>query len=77
MFSYGLILLGLIAKRIDLTEDVVKTKYKTLDEWAYEVYKSQCSLVHTSLTKDTYYNESDAIMLTELAICCTQTSTPQ
>lgn len=40
VFSYGLILLGLIAKRIDLTEDVVKTKYKTLDEWAYEVYKS-------------------------------------
>lgn len=63
MFSYGLILLGLIAKRIDLKEDAVKIMYKTLDEWAYEVYKPRCSLVHASLTDDTDYNVADGIGL--------------
>ena len=77
MFSYGLILLGLIARRVDSKEDVVKFMYKTLDEWAYNVYEPQCLLVNTSLTKDKDYNESDAIALTELAMCCIQVDNPQ
>ncbi|KAM7462109.1 hypothetical protein LguiA_030230 [Lonicera macranthoides] len=76
-FSYGLILLGLLAKRVNLKEDVVKFKYKTLDEWAYKAYEPQRSLVHTSVTKDKDYNESDAITLTELAMCCIQVDNPK
>ncbi|KAM7462116.1 hypothetical protein LguiA_030237 [Lonicera macranthoides] len=66
-----------IAKRVNLKEDVVKFKYKTLDEWAYKAYEPQRSLVHTSVTKDKDYNESDAITLTELAMCCIQVDNPK
>ncbi|KAM7462129.1 hypothetical protein LguiA_030250 [Lonicera macranthoides] len=65
-------MLGLIAKRVDLKEDVVKFKYKTLDEWVYKAYEPQHSLMHASLMKDKDYNESDAIALTKLAIRCIQ-----
>ncbi|KAM7462097.1 hypothetical protein LguiA_030218 [Lonicera macranthoides] len=77
VFSYGLILLGLIAKRVDLKEDLVKYMYKTLDEWAYEAYKPHCSLVHDSLTKDKDYDEFDAIALTELAMRCIKADNPK
>ncbi|KAM7466173.1 hypothetical protein LguiB_013735 [Lonicera macranthoides] len=70
VFSYGLIILRLIAKRVDLKEDVVKFKYNTLDEWVYKAYKPQRSLVHAGLMKDKDYNESDAIALTELVMRC-------
>ncbi|KAM7466193.1 hypothetical protein LguiB_013755 [Lonicera macranthoides] len=65
------------AKRIDLKKDVVKLKYKTLDEWAYEVYKPQCSLVQTSLMDDMDYNVADGIGLTELAMHCIQKDNAQ
>ncbi|KAM7466183.1 hypothetical protein LguiB_013745 [Lonicera macranthoides] len=67
----------LIAKRVDLKEDVVKFKYKTLDEWVYKAYELQRSLVHTSLMKDKDYNESDAIALTKLAMRCMQVDNPE
>ncbi|KAM7466194.1 hypothetical protein LguiB_013756 [Lonicera macranthoides] len=60
----------LIAKKVDLKEDVVKFKYKTLDEWVYKAYELQRSLMHPSLMKDKDYNESDAIALIELAMRC-------
>ncbi|KAM7462101.1 hypothetical protein LguiA_030222 [Lonicera macranthoides] len=77
VFSYALILLGLIAKRVDLKEDLVKYMYKTLDEWAYEAYKPHCSLVRDSLTKDKDYDEFDAIALTELAMRCIKADNPK
>ncbi|KAM7462099.1 hypothetical protein LguiA_030220 [Lonicera macranthoides] len=77
VFSYGLILLGLIAKRVDLKEDLVKYMYKPLDDWAYEAYKPHCSLVHDSLTKDKDYDEFDAIALTELAMRCIKADNPK
>ena len=44
MFSYGVILLGLIAKRVDLKEDGEKCKYQKLYQWATKVH--ECSFVH-------------------------------
>ncbi|KAM7462114.1 hypothetical protein LguiA_030235 [Lonicera macranthoides] len=41
----------LIAKRVYLKEDVVKFKYKTLDEWVYRAHEPQRSIVHASLMK--------------------------
>lgn len=72
MFSYGLLLLGLIAKRVDLKEDLVTLNYETLDEWAYKVDEPQCSLVHTELRDDKDFDKSDGIALTELAMRCIQ-----
>ncbi|KAM7528752.1 hypothetical protein LguiB_032162 [Lonicera macranthoides] len=72
VFSFGLILLGLIAKRVDLKEDLEKRKYQRLNKWATEVYKHGCSLVHPNLREDKDFEESDGIKLTELAMCCIQ-----
>ncbi|KAM7462137.1 hypothetical protein LguiA_030258 [Lonicera macranthoides] len=72
VFSYGLILLGLIAKRVDLKEDLATLNYETLDEWAYKVYEPQCLLVHTDLRDDKDFDKSDGIALTELAMRCIQ-----
>ncbi|KAM7466154.1 hypothetical protein LguiB_013716 [Lonicera macranthoides] len=72
VFSYGVILLGLIAKRVDLKEDLEKRKHQKLYQWATKVYEHECSLVHPNLREDKGFEESDGIALTELAMRCIQ-----
>ncbi|KAK3035887.1 hypothetical protein RJ639_033024 [Escallonia herrerae] len=59
VFSYGVILLGLIAK-----------EYILVDDWVWKQNKPGCSLVHISLEDDLSYRVDDGPVITELAMRC-------
>ncbi|KAF7114614.1 hypothetical protein RHSIM_RhsimUnG0083400 [Rhododendron simsii] len=71
VFSYGVILIELIAKiAIDLEKSV---KLMDLpDEQAKLVYKPGFSLVQESSEKDPGYDATDGPMITNLAMCCVE-----
>ena len=69
VFSYGVVLLGLITKRIVDKEDTLKT---LVYRWAWKHYRPNRYLVHESLVEDTGFYASDGIMITELAMRCIQ-----
>jgi hypothetical protein len=70
VFSFGVILLGLIAKRTCELEKLEKTDL-VLDHlmhvWAKKEYKPQCSLVQKSLQEDWgYHVENLNLMIMEI-----------
>ena len=67
--SFGVVLMGLIAKRIVDEKDTWKTFVYC---WAWKQYKPNRSLVHESLVEDPGYYASDGILITELAMHCIQ-----
>ena len=67
--SFGVVLMGLIAKRIVDEKDTWKT---FVYRWAWKQYRPNRSLVHESLVEDTGYYASDGIMIAELAMRCIQ-----
>ncbi|OMO60520.1 hypothetical protein CCACVL1_24094 [Corchorus capsularis] len=72
VYSYGVILIELIAKRITDMEDYGRG-CKFTDLWALESVKSgkhPLELVHPSLQEDQDYNASDALRLAELGMSC-------
>lgn len=69
VFSYGVVLLGLITKRIVDKEDTLKT---LVYRWAWKHYRPNRYLVHESLVEDPGFYASDGIMITELAMRCIQ-----
>ncbi|GMY23239.1 serine/threonine-protein kinase BIK1-like isoform X1, partial [Fagus crenata] len=66
VFSFCVILLGLIAKRTCELEKLDRLMHI----WAKKEYKPQCSLVHKSLQEDWGYHAEDGIAITELGMCC-------
>ncbi|XP_075657572.1 putative serine/threonine-protein kinase PBL9 [Castanea sativa] len=69
VFSFGVVLMRLIAKRIVDEKDTWKT---FVYRWAWKQYRPNRSLVHDSLVEDPGYYASDGIMITELAMRCVQ-----
>ncbi|KAF3961278.1 hypothetical protein CMV_014083 [Castanea mollissima] len=70
VFSFGVILLGLIAKRTCELEKPDIVLDHLLHVWAKKEYKPQCSLVQNSLQEDWGYHAQDGIAITELGMCC-------
>ncbi|XP_030961180.1 probable serine/threonine-protein kinase PBL12 [Quercus lobata] len=70
VFSYGVVLLGLITKRIVDMENIQTTTL--VYRWAWRQYRPNRYLVHESLVEDPGFYASDGIMITELAMRCIQ-----
>lgn len=73
VFSFGVILLGLIAKRTSDLEKQGKPDLllnNLIHIWAKMEYKPQCSLVHKSLQEDWGYHPEDGVAITELGMHC-------
>lgn len=79
VFSYGVVLLNLISKRI-ITEEDRENETPYVYEWADEEYEthltsagsSEFSLAHPSLEADVGFESTDAHKVTELAMQCVQ-----
>lgn len=67
VYSYGVLLLGLVAK-MAVTWTGEKSTF--VDDWASEKYNPGCSLVHESLVEDPGFYESDGRSITELGMSC-------
>lgn len=75
MYSFGVILLGLIAKRGFEPESVEKPHLgldNLVQYWAKKEYKPNCSLVHSSLQEDWSYVVEDGTAITELGMRCVE-----
>ncbi|CAK9139292.1 unnamed protein product [Ilex paraguariensis] len=74
VFSYGVIVLGHIAKRLFEEVKLHKGEWRQenilVDEWANSVYKPNGSLVHSSVEKDLGYYGPDAPIITQLGMRC-------
>ncbi|KAK7841007.1 putative serine/threonine-protein kinase pbl10 [Quercus suber] len=70
VFSYGVVLLGLITKRIVDIENIRTTTL--VYRWAWRQYRPNRYLVHESLVEDPGFYASDGISITELAMRCIQ-----
>ncbi|BFG16090.1 hypothetical protein CerSpe_023640 [Prunus speciosa] len=75
VFSFGVILLGLIAKR-GFEPECVEKPHLGLDclvqFWAKKEYKPNGSLVHRSLQEDWGYVDEDGLAITELGMRCVE-----
>ncbi|KAL2337575.1 hypothetical protein Fmac_012021 [Flemingia macrophylla] len=73
VFSFGIVLLELITKRVSFIEKRENANLK-LDSvvhiWAKKEYKPNCSLVHENLQKDWCYCAEDGVQITLLAMQC-------
>lgn len=73
MFSFGVILLGLISKRVldleklDRPESILDSMVQF---WAKKEYRPNCSLVHKSLKEDWGYHTQDGSAITEMGMRC-------
>ncbi|XP_061994965.1 probable serine/threonine-protein kinase PBL15 [Rosa rugosa] len=75
VFSFGVILLGLIAKRNSELENVGKPQLgldSLVHNWAKNVYRPNCSLVHRSLQEDWGCFAEDGSAITELGMRCVE-----
>ncbi|OMO60519.1 hypothetical protein CCACVL1_24093 [Corchorus capsularis] len=75
VYSYGGILIELIAKKITNMEDHGRVEIKTTSRWALDELKSgilHIELVDASLQKDQDYNVSDALLVAELGMSCVE-----
>ena len=66
VIPFGVVLLGLITKRIVDRENILKTTL--VYRWAWRQYRPNRYLVHESLVEDPGFYASDGIMITELAM---------
>ncbi|GMN49258.1 hypothetical protein TIFTF001_018414 [Ficus carica] len=75
VFSFGVILLGLISRRVLDLEKVNRPEF-VIDSlvhcWARNEYRPNCSLAHKSLVEDWGYNSEDGTTITEIGIRCTE-----
>ena len=75
VFSYGVVLLGLIAKRVLGETKLERSKPDAFaDIWAWEEYKKHKSksLVHKSLVMDPFFDARDGVKITKLAMRCVE-----
>ena len=70
VIPFGVVLLGLITKRIVDRENILKTTL--VYRWAWRQYRPNRYLVHESLVEDHGFYASVGIMITELAMRCIQ-----
>ena len=73
MFSFGVILLGLISKRvldIDKLDRPELIPDNMVQFWAKQEYRPNCSLVHNSLREDWAYDPVDGTAITEMGMRC-------
>ncbi|KAM1745108.1 hypothetical protein ACFX11_011907 [Malus domestica] len=75
VYSFGVILLGLIAKRGFELESVEEPQLgldNLVQYWAKKEYKPNCSLVHGGLQEDWSYVVEDGTAITELGMRCVE-----
>lgn len=73
VYSFGIILLELVTKRISNIEKIEDTSLNMdnlLHIWAKKEYKPNCSLVHKHLQEDWLYYAEDGVAITLLALQC-------
>lgn len=79
VFTYGMLLLGSITKRLAMVVDAESTLEASLLHWALKVYdpkkslftgKLKCSLVDASFADDSDFNFLDGPKITRLAMRC-------
>ncbi|XP_062109542.1 probable serine/threonine-protein kinase PBL12 [Humulus lupulus] len=73
VFSFGVILLGLISTRVLDLEKLQRPELipeHMVQIWAKNEYRPNCSLVHKSLSEDWGYHTEDGSTLTELGMRC-------
>ncbi|XP_030496196.2 probable serine/threonine-protein kinase PBL16 isoform X2 [Cannabis sativa] len=70
VFSFGVILLGLISTRVLGLERPKLIPDNVIHIWAKNEYKPNCSLVHKSLTEDWGYHGEDGSTITEVGMRC-------
>ncbi|CAL0306191.1 unnamed protein product [Lupinus luteus] len=74
VFSFGIVLLQLLTKRISgigKKEDHASINLNSLIHiWAKNEYKPNCSLVHKNLQEDWNYSAIDGVAITQLAMQC-------
>ncbi|OMO63590.1 hypothetical protein COLO4_32314 [Corchorus olitorius] len=76
VYSFGVILVELITKRIT-SEDELSEGVKATDDWAKEEYKPGFSLACQSMQNEAGYDPSDGLMITELAMQCIEKWPPK
>ncbi|OMO84894.1 hypothetical protein CCACVL1_10590 [Corchorus capsularis] len=76
VYSFGLVLVELIAKRIT-SEDEISKGVKSTRRWVKQEHKPGCSLVCQSLQNQAGYDPSDGLMITELAMDCINDAPPE
>ncbi|GLT86885.1 hypothetical protein SLE2022_049950 [Rubroshorea leprosula] len=71
VFAYGVVLLGLISKRVYTDEDRTDLR-PFVYEWANSEYESgkKSSLVHKSLESGLFFHPADGVKITKLALQC-------
>lgn len=72
VFSYGVILIELIAKIAIDNKKLQSIRYLLPDEWAKSLYQPGGSLVEKSLEKDAGYHATDGPIITKLAMHCVE-----
>ncbi|XP_050119694.1 probable serine/threonine-protein kinase PBL15 isoform X2 [Malus sylvestris] len=75
VYSFGVILLGLIAKRgfgLESVEEPQLGLDNLVQYWAKKEYKPNCSLVHRGLQEDWSYVVEDGTAITELGMRCVE-----
>lgn len=80
VFAFGVVLVGVISKRVQKEKNQKTGSEKLLYEWAHNEYQkkglgpklfpSKFSLVHNSLEVEPFFNARDGIALTKLAMQC-------
>ncbi|XP_058732903.1 cysteine-rich receptor-like protein kinase 24 [Vicia villosa] len=73
VYSFGIVLLELITKRISNISNIEHTSLNMdnlLHIWAKKEYKPSCSLVHKHLQEDWLYSAKDGVAITLLALQC-------
>ncbi|XVF56831.1 hypothetical protein PTKIN_Ptkin06aG0151800 [Pterospermum kingtungense] len=71
VYSYGVILIELITKRITEDDDICRRRVECTDLWALKLIKSGKSLdVHQSLQEEACYKDSEGRFLVKLGLHC-------
>ncbi|OMO63588.1 hypothetical protein COLO4_32312 [Corchorus olitorius] len=77
VYSFGLVLVELITKRITSEDEIILKGVKPTRDWVKEEHKPGYSLVCQSLRNQSGYDPSDGLMITELAMDCINDAPPE
>ncbi|OMO84893.1 hypothetical protein CCACVL1_10589 [Corchorus capsularis] len=77
VYSFGLILVELITKRITSEDEIFLKGVEPTRDWVKQEHKPGCCLVCQSLQNEAGYDPSDGVMITELAMGCINDAPPE
>ncbi|OMO63589.1 hypothetical protein COLO4_32313 [Corchorus olitorius] len=77
VYSFGLILVELITKRITSEDEIISKGVKSTRKWVRGEHKPGYSLVCQSLRNQAGYDPSDGLMITQLAMDCINDAPPK